>query len=208
MRNSLVAPRFARGATPLASLPTAGVALFFATDPGNLYQFSQWRRPLEELADRIGLFVVVDRPDTGTAVQAMSRLPVAYARSSAALEELVSRRDVRVVLYINQVEPNFRMLRFGGPVHVQIGHGESDKGGSVSNQHKAYDVTLVGGQAGRDRLATLRGFDVEHRTRLIGRPQLDYDYPGRRPGPQARIGGSSTHPPGKAIVRASRTDHW
>ena len=183
MRNSLVAPRFARGATPLASLPTAGVALFFATDPGNLYQFSQWRRPLEELADRIGLFVVVDRPDTGTAVQAMSRLPVAYARSSAALEELVSRRDVRVVLYINQVEPNFRMLRFGGPVHVQIGHGESDKGGSVSNQHKAYDVTLVGGQAGRDRLATLRGFDVEHRTRLIGRPQLDYDYPGAPPWP-------------------------
>ncbi len=80
------------------------------------------------------------------------------------------------------------------PVHVQIGHGESDKGGSVSNQHKAYDVTLVGGQAGRDRLAALRGFDVERRTRLIGRPQLDYDYPGRA-ALAARLGsGSSTRP--------------
>ena len=46
------------------------------------------------------------------------------------------------------------MLRFAEPVHVQIGHGESDKGSSVSNQHKAYDLTFVGGAAGRDRLQT------------------------------------------------------
>ena len=54
------------------------------------------------------------------------------------------------------------MLRFASPVHIQIGHGESDKGGSVSNQHKAYDLTFVGGDAGRDRLSqALRGFDGE-----------------------------------------------
>ena len=90
---------------------------------------------------------------------------MAFAQGSAALEELVAERDVRVVLYLNQVEPNFRMLRFAAPVHVQIGHGESDKGSSVSNQHKAYDLTFVGGDAGRDRLQTaLRGFDAEART--------------------------------------------
>lgn len=178
IRNSLVATRYARSSSPSEALPAAGVAVFFATTPANLYQFEQWRRPLEELADRLGVFVIVDRPDVGAAVQVRSRLPVTFARGSAALEQLVSDRGVRVVLYLNQVEPNFRMLRFADPVHVQIGHGESDKGGSVSNQHKAYDVTLVGGQAGRARLATLRDFDAETRTRLIGRPQLDYDYPG------------------------------
>ena len=178
IRNSLVAPRYARSSSPSEALPTAGVAVFFATDPANLYQFEQWRRPLEDLADRIGVFVIVDRPDTGAALQVASRLPVTFTRGSAALERLVFDCDVRVVLYLNQVEPNFRMLRFAAPVHVQIGHGESDKGGSVSNQHKAYDVTLVGGEAGRARLATLRGFDTETRTRLVGRPQLDYDYPG------------------------------
>ena len=177
-RNTLLASGYARRTSPFAALPSGGVAVFFATDPANLYQFEQWRRPLEELASRIGTFVVVDRPDTGAAIQRGSRLPVTFARSSAALEQLVSGRDVSVVLYLNQVDPNFRMLRFGGPVHVQIGHGESDKAGSVSNQHKAYDVTLVGGRAGRNRLAALRGFDAERRTRLIGRPQLDYDYPG------------------------------
>jgi hypothetical protein len=183
VRNAAAASAYARRTSPVATLPTDGVAVFFATDPSNLYQFQQWRRPLEELSERIGTFVIVDRPDTGAAVQLESRLPVAFARGSAALEDLVSRCGVRVVLYLNQVEPNFRMLRFGAPVHVQIGHGESDKGGSVSNQHKAYDVTLVGGPAGRDRLATLRGFDADARTRLIGRPQLDYDYPGAPPWP-------------------------
>jgi len=77
------------------------------------------------------------------------------------------------------------MLRFASPVHIQIGHGESDKGGSVSNQHKAYDLTFVGGDAGRDRLdSALRGFDASERTLTVGRPQLDYSYPGAPPWPR------------------------
>ena len=65
-------------------------------------------------------------------------------------------------------------------MHIQIGHGESDKGGSVSNQHKAYDLTFVGGDAGRDRLGqALRGFDGDQRTLAVGRPQLDHELPGR-----------------------------
>ena len=71
------------------------------------------------------------------------------------------------------------MLRFAAPVHIQLGHGESDKGSSISNQHKAYDLTFVGGAAGSDRLgAALRDFDAGARTVQIGRPQLDHDYPG------------------------------
>ena len=49
----------------------------------------------------------------------------------------------------------------------------------ASNQHKAYDLVFVGGDAGRDRLdRALRGFDAAERTLAVGRPQLDYSYPG------------------------------
>ena len=177
--NQLAGPRFAVRAERHAMLPNGGVAVFFATGPENLYQLEQWRPVLEELARQRPVLVVVDRPDTGEAVLARSDLPVAFARGSAALEQLVAERDVRVVLYVNQVEPNFRMLRFAAPVHVQLGHGESDKASSVSNQHKAYDLTFVGGNAGADRLgAALRGFDPSTRTIQVGRPQLDHAYPG------------------------------
>ena len=82
------------------------------------------------------------------------------------------------MLYLNQIEANFRMLRSPSPVHIQIGHGESDKGGSVSNQHKAYDLTRWGRRR-RDRLdRALRGFDATERTLRVGRPQLDYSYTG------------------------------
>jgi hypothetical protein len=166
-------------------LPQAGVAVFFATGPENLYQLEQWRQPLEHLAEHRPVFVIVDRPDTGDLVLQASGLPVAFARGSSELEELVADHDVRVVLYLNQIESNFRMLRFASPVHIQIGHGESDKGGSVSNQHKAYDLTFVGGDAGRDRLAqALRAFDASQRTLTIGRPQLDHSYSGAPPWPR------------------------
>jgi hypothetical protein len=155
------------------------VAVFFSGGPENLYQFEQWRRPLEELAAHRPVVVVVERPDTGEAMLAGTALPVVFARGSRALEELVTGRDVRVVLYLDQLEANFRMLRFAAPVHVQIGHGESDKVTSVSNQHKAYDLVLVGGPAGSERLqVALRGFDAATRTLQVGRPQLDHRYPG------------------------------
>jgi hypothetical protein len=179
LRNRLAGPAFAGRARERGAIPEEAVALFFATGPENFYQFEQWRLPLEHLALQRPVFVIVDRPDTGDLVLQTSSLPLAFARGSRVLEELVTDRDVRVVLYLNQIEANFRMLRFPSPVHIQIGHGESDKGGSISNQHKAYDLTFVGGDAGRDRLdRALRGFDATERTLSVGRPQLDYSYPG------------------------------
>jgi hypothetical protein len=179
LRNEVAAGGFAERAGRNGLLPNAGVAVFFATGPENLYQFEQWRLPLEHLARVRPVFVIVDRADTGDRLLQTTHLPVAFTRGSAALEELVAERDVRVVLYLNQLEANFRMLRFASPVHIQIGHGESDKAGSVSNQHKAYDLVFVGGDAGRDRLdRALRGFDAAERTVAVGRPQLDHSYPG------------------------------
>lgn len=178
-RNAATARGFAERASSNGLVPDGAVAVYFCTEPANLFQLEQWRRPLERLALARPVFVVVDRPDTGSAVLERSSLPVAFAQGSGALEELVDSHDVRVVLYVNQVERNFRMLRFPGPVHIQLGHGESDKAYSVSNQHRAYDRTFVGGPAGRDRLAAaLRGFDADALTVQIGRPQLDHDYPG------------------------------
>jgi hypothetical protein len=179
LRNEVSASGFAERAGGNGMVPNAGIGVFFSTGPENFYQFEQWRMPLEHLALQHPVFVIVDRPDAGDLVLRSSALPVAFARGSRALEELVADRDVRLVVYLNQVESNFRMLRFASPVHIQIGHGESDKGGSVSNQHKAYDLTFVGGDAGRDRLSqALRGFDANERTLAIGRPQLDHSYPG------------------------------
>jgi CDP-Glycerol:Poly(glycerophosphate) glycerophosphotransferase len=179
LRNRLAGPAFADRVRRRGGVPNGAVAVFFATGPENFYQFEQWRLPLEHLALQRPVFVIVDRPDTGDLVLQTSSLPVAFARASGELERLVADRDLRVVLYLNQIESNFRMLRFASPVHIQIGHGESDKGGSVSNQHKAYDLTFVGGDAGRDRLAqALRGFNATERTHAVGRPQLDHSYPG------------------------------
>jgi CDP-Glycerol:Poly(glycerophosphate) glycerophosphotransferase len=179
LRNELRARDFADRAGANGMVPNGGVAVFFATGPENLYQFEQWRQPLERLAERLPVFVITDRADTGERLLKITTLPLVFARGSAPLESLVEERDVRVVLYLNQVEANFRMLRFAAPVHIQLGHGESDKGSSISNQHKAYDLTFVGGAAGRDRLgAALRDFDADVRTVQIGRPQLDHDYPG------------------------------
>ncbi|MFP5282758.1 MAG: hypothetical protein ACLGIF_04835, partial [Actinomycetes bacterium] len=102
MANELGAPVFDRRATPIDAVPLQAVVVFFATGPDNLYQFEQWRRPLEAYARTRPVAVVTDRPDTGRHLLAASGLPVVFARGSAPLERLVAARAVRVVLYLNQ----------------------------------------------------------------------------------------------------------
>ena len=85
LRNRLAARHSRIGYGRQSAVPNAGVAVFFATGPENLYQFEQWRLPLEHLASQHPVFVIVDRPDTGDLVLRTSSLPVAFARGSAAL---------------------------------------------------------------------------------------------------------------------------
>ena len=74
------------GPAPVGQCQMRDVAVFFATGPENLYQFEQWRRPLERLAERQPVFVIIDRADTGDRVLRSTSSPLAFARGSAALE--------------------------------------------------------------------------------------------------------------------------
>ncbi len=205
------APRYARSSLPgRRPCRRRGSRSSSPPTPANLYQFEQWRRPLEELADRIGVFV--DRRSArtlGAAVQVASRLPVTFARGSAALERagVRPRRPGGALPEPGRAQlPDAAVRR---PVHVQIGHGESDKGGSVSNQHKAYDVTLVGWRGRPGSAGDVAGFrrrdtDPADRSsaaglRLSRRSGVAPPTPGR---------GSSTHRRGRGTGRASRTDRW
>jgi hypothetical protein len=155
-------------------LPDAPVAVFYAGGPVELYQLLDWLPVLEHLHRTVPLVVVCTRADGARAVMGATDLPVRLAKGAPDLEALVAA-GLRAVLYVNHLERNFRMLRFAGPVHVYLGHGESDKDSSVSNQNKAYDFVFVAGQAGRERLArALRGFDATTRAPMVGRPQLDH----------------------------------
>ncbi|QIM21473.1 CDP-glycerol--glycerophosphate glycerophosphotransferase [Phycicoccus sp. HDW14] len=169
----------ARAAVAAAPLPPAPVAVFFAGGPVELYQLADWLPVLEDLDEVVPLVVVCTRADGARAAMAVTRLPVRLAKGAPDLERLVRSDGVRGVLYVNHLERNFRMLRFPEPVHVYLGHGESDKDSSISNQNKAYDFSFVAGPAGRERLErVLRGYDAATRAPMVGRPQLDHTVPG------------------------------
>ena len=168
------------GPAATGMVPNGGVAVFFATGPENLYQFEQWRRPLERLAERLPVFVITDRADTGDALLQTTSLPLAFARGSARAGG-AGRGAGRAGGALPQPgrgelpDAAVRQLRCTS----RSGTARATRAGSVSNQHKAYDLAFVGGDAGRDRLGrALRGFDATERTLAVGRPQLDHSYPG------------------------------
>lgn len=153
------------------------VALYFADAMVNAYQIRQWYEPLKHLAGSAPVVVITRNAGTALALSEECPLPVYLAPTIGDIEELVDSQNLNVVFYINQNIRNFQMLRFNDPNHVFICHGESEKAYMWSNQLKAYDYVFSAGEAARDRLAlNLRNYDVEQRTRLVGRPQIDAEY--------------------------------
>ena len=102
-------------------------------------------------------------------------------RRVADLERVIAEQDIRIVLYVNQNTRNFQMMRYGRRWHVFVNHGESDKMYMTTNQFKAYDYSLIAGDAARSRLGkVLWDYDLDRRAIPIGRPQADH-YSGELP---------------------------
>ena len=147
------------------------VVAFFPEPPRNGYQLEQWLPALEALHARRGVAVVTQDSRTTAWLRGRTALPVLCIARTATLDGILHRSDVALALYVSHHPRNFQMLRFSTVGHVYIGHGESDKAVSASNQLKAYDRVFVAGPAAEDRvLAELLWFD---RSRLVrvGRPQ-------------------------------------
>ena len=151
------------------------LAVYFADSRVNLYQIRQWYAPLAELAKTWPVAIIARTPSATLSLLDEAPVPVLYLRKVVQLERFVAEQDVKIVFYVNQNTKNFQMFRYGRMWHVFINHGESDKMYMTTNQFKAYDYSLVAGQAAIDRLRRrLWDFDVDARAIPIGRPQADH----------------------------------
>ncbi|MBM7388715.1 hypothetical protein JOE37_001709 [Clavibacter michiganensis] len=157
------------------------IAVYFADSAVNMYQIRQWYRPLVELARTHPVVILSRHPSGANALLDESPLPVEYVRRVADLERVIAEQDIRIVLYVNQNTRNFQMMRYGRRWHVFVNHGESDKMYMTTNQFKAYDYSLIAGDAARARLGkVLWDYDLDRRAIPIGRPQADH-YSGELP---------------------------
>lgn len=152
----------------------AEVVVYFADDAVNIYQIQQWYEPLRQTAEQHPVAVVVRNVNTAVALAQECPLPIVLLEQIADIEAWLASQEVAIVMYVNQNSRNFQMLRFRRPIHVFASHGESDKDYMASNQLKAYDFTLVAGDAAIERIShRLTNYDAQSRLIKIGRPQVD-----------------------------------
>jgi hypothetical protein len=151
------------------------VAVYFADPAVNMYQLRQWYAPLAELSKTWPVAIISRSPSATLKLWDEAPIPTLYLRSVPSLEQFVEEQQPRIILYVNQNSKNFQMFRYGRMWHVFINHGESDKMYMTTNQFKAYDYSLIAGDAARERLGrTLWNYDLDERTISIGRPQADH----------------------------------
>jgi hypothetical protein len=178
VRSKLAAQLAARGPLPRRRFE---IGVYFADGPVNLYQLRQWYQPLAELSSVHPVVVLSRNPGATSVLLDESPVPVAHVRSVNELEDFLLDHELKIVFYVNQNARNFQMMRYGRRWHVFINHGESDKMYMTTNQFKAYDYSLVAGDAAIARLKrVLWDYDFDKRALPIGRPQADH-YSGRVP---------------------------
>ncbi|SNS01256.1 CDP-Glycerol:Poly(glycerophosphate) glycerophosphotransferase [Geodermatophilus pulveris] len=157
------------------------VVVFFPEPLRNAYQLEQWLGPLAALDERHGVVVLTQDSRTTAHLRRVTTLPVLCVAWTATMEALVRRGSLALALYVSHHPRNFAFLRWPELAHVHLGHGDSDKAVSASNQLKAYDRVFVAGRAGAERvLETLMWFSAD-RLVEVGRPALPRPAPRHRP---------------------------
>jgi len=153
---------------------TQQVLVYFPTTLDSLYQLRPWLPALMALNAHHPVVCVFKDSRTARVVRGESGLDCVTLANYGQLDQILSVSNVKLALYINHDPINFECLRFTSMVHVYLGHGDSDKGVSTSNQVKAYDLCFLAGQAALDRAAAATMlYDAAARSVLIGQPQLD-----------------------------------
>jgi hypothetical protein len=154
---------------------TYKIGVYFADGAVNMYQVRQWYKPLLGISETWPVVFLSRNATAAATLFEESPVPVAFVRSVSKLEKIIEEQDLRIILYVNQNTRNFQMMRYGRRWHVFINHGESDKVYMTTNQFKAYDYSLIAGDAARERLGkVLWDFDFDKRAIPIGRPQADH----------------------------------
>jgi hypothetical protein len=154
---------------------TETVMVFFPDTRESLYQLRQWYQPIAKLHEQHPVVMVFQDSRTARIAAAESGLRCITLAKYATVDDLLSRSEVKLALYVNHNPQNFANLRFLSLVHVHLSHGDGDKGVNVSNQLKGYDFNFVAGQAGIDRVSRhVMLYDALARTIPVGRPQLDF----------------------------------
>lgn len=149
----------------------AQVMVYFPGAPDTLYQVIPWLPTFDAVHAAHGLVIVCQDSRVAAELRRLGRAPVLTVARYGTLDGLLSRSDVKLALYVSHQPRNFEALRFSSLLHAYIGHGDSDKGVSASNQLKAYDLFFAPGQAAIDRVARrLMRFDAEAHSVVVGQP--------------------------------------
>ena len=147
------------------------VIVFSPGPPDQLYQLLPWLPTLEAVDAAHGVTIVCQDSRVADALRGRTGVRVVTFARYGALDGVIGRSDVALALYAGHASANFECLRFASLLHAYIGHGDSDKGVSASNQLKAYDAVLAPGQAAVDRIhMRLMRFDTERRCVIVGQP--------------------------------------
>ncbi|AXT84506.1 glycosyl transferase [Aeromicrobium sp. A1-2] len=154
------------------------VLVYFPTPQDSLYQIRPWYHALQALDAAHPVVCVFKDSRTAAVVREETELDCLTLARYGQLDEILGLSDIKLALYVNHDPANFECLRFASLVHVYLGHGDSDKGVSVSNQVKAYDFCFLAGHAALDRTSSaVMLYDAEARSVLVGQPQFDGSAP-------------------------------
>jgi hypothetical protein len=136
---------------------------------GGEYQVKMWIPVLEKLDKRF--LVIVRNALTFRDVAQSTNVPVVLRQGTADLEALPIT-SLRTAFYVNTALRNNHLVRFSHIAHIQLNHGDSDKGPSYSPTFRMFDRNFVAGQAAIDRFEK-NGVDVPREMfEIVGRPQV------------------------------------
>ncbi|MGO3702392.1 MAG: CDP-glycerol glycerophosphotransferase family protein [Candidatus Saccharimonadales bacterium] len=145
--------------------------VFFATNKPTYGVYMMWDKYFKRAGRRFA--IITQQEQHVMPLSKQTDTPVIYARRAEDLRTILMLKSIRAVFYPTNNNRNMTTTISPGPLHVHIGHGDSDKASSYRFTNNMYDRIFVAGNAAIERYVG-HGVHIDsNKFVVVGRPQIE-----------------------------------
>ncbi len=145
--------------------------VFFATNKPTYGVYMMWDKYFKRTGRKFA--IITQQEQHIVPLSGKTDTPVIYARRAEDMRSILMLESVRAVFYPTNNNRNMTTTIAPGPLHVHIGHGDSDKASSYRFTNNMYDKIFVAGSAAIERYAKHGVYIDLEKFVIVGRPQIE-----------------------------------
>jgi len=146
-------------------------AIFCGFNEPSYYVYTVWDKYFKMVGEKF--IIITQDENVAEELSKLTEVPIVFCRETQDKLGIINKSDIKAVFYPINTASNITTTQALEPLHIFIGHGDSDKAPSYRRVTAMYDYQFVAGQEAIERYENHGIHILKDKFIITGRPQVE-----------------------------------